>query len=122
MISFALRMFVVFRPHLMVVFCLNSPFVVSLVGHSGKMQGMDKKHDGHAWCVKMTNIKNNFNLTFWRACCLGHLQCRNDGYNFFLLNKCRNEITRIGDVVHDLQGGHFAPSPPFCKISNNATF
>jgi hypothetical protein len=38
------------------------------------------------------------------------------------LNKCRNETTWIGDVVHNLQGGHFAPGPPFSKICNNATF
>ncbi len=42
--------------------------------HFGKMQGMDRKHDGHAWYkVKTTNIKNNFNLNFQRVCCLGHL-------------------------------------------------
>jgi len=83
---------------------------------------MDKKHDGHAWCkVKTTNIKNDFKLTFWRVRCLGHLQCRNDGCNFFFLNKCRNETTWIGDV-RDLQGSCFAPNPPFCKICNSAPF
>ncbi len=50
------------------------PHVVSPDGHFGQMQGMDRKHDGDAWCkVKMINIKNDFNLTFWRVHCLGHL-------------------------------------------------
>ncbi len=82
---------------------------------------MDRKNDGHAWCkVKTTNIKNDFNLIFWKARCLGHLQCQNDGYDFFLLNKCTHEIAWIGDIVHDLQGGRFALGPPFCKIYNTA--
>ncbi len=34
-------------------------------GHSGQMQGMDCKYDGHAQCkVKTSNIKNNFGLGF----------------------------------------------------------
>jgi len=33
------------------------------LGHSRQIQGMDKKFDGHVWNkVKMTNIKNSFNL------------------------------------------------------------
>ncbi len=70
----------------------------------------------------MINMKNDFNLTFQKACCLDHLQCWNDGCEFFLLNKCRNKTTWIGNMVHDLQGGCFALDPPFCKICNNALF
>jgi hypothetical protein len=85
------------------------PLVVSPNGHSRQMQKMDKKHDGHLWCkVKMTNIKNDSKIIFWRTRCLGHLQCWNDGCDFFLPNKCRNETTWISDVIHNLQGGHFA--------------
>ncbi len=44
--------------------------------HSCHMYGMDKKYNGHDWCkMKTMNIKNAFNLTFWKARCLGHLQC-----------------------------------------------
>jgi hypothetical protein len=82
-----------------VLFELPPP--VSPNSHYGQMQGMDKKHDGHVWYkVKMTNIKNNFNLNFQRASYLGHLQYRNDAYDFLLLNKCRNEIVWSGNVVH----------------------
>jgi len=70
----------------------------------------------------MTNIKNDFNLTFRKAHWLGHLQCWNDGCEFFLFNNCRNETTWIGDVVHDVQGGRFAHGPPFCKICNSTPF
>jgi len=29
---------------------------------------MEEKHDGHAWYkVKTTNIKNDFNLNFWKV-------------------------------------------------------
>jgi hypothetical protein len=41
------------------------PPLVSLGGHFGQMQGMDRKHDGHVWYkAKTTNIKNNVNLNF----------------------------------------------------------
>ncbi len=50
--------------------------IVSPSSHYKQMQGMDMKHDGHARCkVKITNIKNDFNLTFQKIRCLGHLQC-----------------------------------------------
>ncbi len=52
------------------------PPLVSLDNHSSQMQGMDRKHDCHVlYKVKMTNIKNDFNLNFERVRCLGHLQC-----------------------------------------------
>jgi hypothetical protein len=41
------------------------PPLINIDGHSGHMQGMDRKHDGHVWYkVKTINIKNNFNLNF----------------------------------------------------------
>ncbi len=52
------------------------PPLVSFNNYSNQMQGTNRKHDGHVlYKVKMTNIKNDFNLNFQRACCLGHLQC-----------------------------------------------
>ncbi len=41
------------------------PPIVSLESHFGQIQGMDRKHDGHAWYkVKTISINNNFNLNF----------------------------------------------------------
>jgi hypothetical protein len=41
---------------------------------SSKMQGMDRKNDGDAWCkVITTNIKNSFGLNFRKIHYLGHL-------------------------------------------------
>jgi len=41
------------------------PPIINFDNHFGQMQGIDKKHDGHAWCkVKTINIKNDFNYNF----------------------------------------------------------
>jgi hypothetical protein len=50
---------------------------VLLIAHRPlQMQNMDRKYDGHAWCKMITiNIKNNFEISFKKACCLGHLCC-----------------------------------------------
>jgi hypothetical protein len=73
-------------------------FVGNLDSHSGQMQRMDRKHDGHAWCkAKTTNMKNDLNLIFqlFRPCLIS-------GCNFFLFKKCKNDTTWISDVVHNL--------------------
>jgi hypothetical protein len=89
-------------------------------GHFGQMQRIDKKHGGYVWYkVKTTNIMKDFNMNFRKACCLGHLQCRNDVCNFFL-NKCRNKIVWNGDIVHELQKYRFALGLPFCRTYNIA--
>jgi hypothetical protein len=39
------------------------PLINNPNGHFGQMQKMDRKYDDHSCCkVKMTNIKNDFNL------------------------------------------------------------
>jgi hypothetical protein len=39
---------------------------------------MDKKYDGHYWCLtKTSNICNDMGLTFRRSSCAGHLRCTN---------------------------------------------
>ena len=41
-------------------------------------QGMDKKYDGHCWCLTTTsNISNDMGITFWKSSCVGHLRCGN---------------------------------------------
>ena len=48
--------------------------VSSTNGHS--MDDMDKMCDGHPWCTtKITNIQNDFGLSFRCSSCAGHLQC-----------------------------------------------
>ena len=42
------------------------------------LQGMDKKYNGHCWCVtKTSNISNDMGLTFRRSSCTSHLRCSN---------------------------------------------
>ena len=42
------------------------------------LQGMDKKYDGHCWCLtKTSNISNDMGLTFQKSSCAGHLRCGN---------------------------------------------
>ena len=46
--------------------------VSSMYGRS--MNGMDKMCDGYPWCTtKITNIQNDFRLSFRRSSCAGHL-------------------------------------------------
>jgi hypothetical protein len=54
-----------------------------------------------------------------KARCLGHLQCQNEGYNFFFLNTFKNKIAWSGNIVHNFKGNYLIPSPPYCKIYNN---
>ncbi len=84
---------------------------------------MDKKYNTHYWRkVKTTNIKNEFNLTFYKTRCLGHLECQNDLYKYFIPNGSPNETTWIGNIVHILTKDCFAPSSPYCKIYNVMSF
>ena len=47
------------------------------------LQGMDKKYDGHCWCLtKTSNISNDMGLTFQRSSCAGHLRCGNLKCNY----------------------------------------
>jgi hypothetical protein len=69
------------------------PPVFLVVHRPSQMQGMDRKYDGHVWCkVITTNIKNSFDLSFTKTCCLHHLRCLHDDYvNFVRVGSC-NEI------------------------------
>jgi hypothetical protein len=50
---------------------------------SKSMQGMDKRHDGHAWTKTVTShIKNDMNLTFCTLTCAGHLHYGNQDYEY----------------------------------------
>ena len=55
------------------------PIVVGATSSKAKsLQGMDKKYDGHCWCLtKTSNISNDMGLTFWRSSYTDHLRCGN---------------------------------------------
>ncbi len=71
-----------------------------------KMQGMDRKKDGHAQCkVITTNIKNNFGLNFKKTCCLGHLCCVQDDCEIFVRFAFHNGTFRCSENIHILVVG-----------------
>jgi hypothetical protein len=50
------------------------PHVYHPLGQPKKLQGMDKKIDGHVWCkLQTSNIKNSFRLGFKTTKSFGHL-------------------------------------------------
>jgi len=73
---------------------------------------MDTKYDGHTWCkVIITNIKNNFGLSFRKARHLGHLWCLHDDCeNFVHIGSC-NEIFWCNECTHIPIVGQMALSP-----------
>jgi hypothetical protein len=73
---------------------------------SSKMQGMDRKNNGHAWCKVITiNIKNSFGLNFKNTHCLGHLHyVQDDCENFVHFAFC-NETLWCNENVHILVVG-----------------
>ncbi len=66
--------------------------------------------------------QNDFNLTFRKTRCLGHLEYRNQLYNYLVLNGTPNEIAWIGDIIHNFNKDCFALDPPFCKLYNVMPF
>ena len=47
--------------------------------HVCLMNDLNKICDGHPWCTtKITNIQNEFGLSFRRFTCASHLQCPDD--------------------------------------------
>ncbi len=61
-----------------------------------QMQGMDKKYDGHAWCMVITiNIKNSFGFCCRKDRCLGHLHCAQYDYESSVCTTSRNETSSV---------------------------
>ena len=59
------------------------------------LQGMDKKYDGHCWCLtKTSNISNDMGLTFRRSSCAGHLRCGNLECDYLKRSNRENLIMR----------------------------
>ncbi len=95
------------------------PLVDNLNNHSRQMQRMDRKYHGHSWCkVKMTNIKNDFNLHFHKTRCLCHLQCQNESCNYLILNGHPIGTAWINDIILGLIKDHFTlGSCPIAKFA-----
>jgi len=87
------------------------PLLRQPIRHLNKMQGMEKKYSGHAWCnMKTTNIKNDFGLGFQHSKCLGHLQYQNNACNKFFQSSVHNEVVWNGDSTHLPIVGHYVLS------------
>ncbi len=82
--------------------CLIRTIAIASNAHNpSQMQGMDRKHGGHARCLVITtNIKNNFGLNFRKACCLGHLCCVQCDYENFVHFGFHNEIFWCGEHLY----------------------
>jgi hypothetical protein len=86
------------------------------------MMGMDKRHNGHVWTRTYTShIKNNMDLTFRSASCVGHLHCDNQDCEY--LNRVYrtslvNEMEWDGFTTTSFQVGCQPPSQSsiICKI------
>ncbi len=86
------------------------------------MQGMDRKHDGHLWCVmKTTDIKNDYALTFRQATCVGHLSCMVEDCPCQMQTKKINEVHWEGVINNPFQLGHIPSthSTIICRYCKN---
>lgn len=55
---------------------------------------MDKYFDGDTWCHSNTcNIKNEFNLNFRAACCVGHMCCGNSDCKYLTQEQRHNFVS-----------------------------
>ena len=66
-----------------VIFVLPAITTSSSQFQAKLLQGMDKRHDGHAWTRTVTtHIMNDMGLSFRMSSCLGHIMCANDQCNY----------------------------------------
>jgi hypothetical protein len=103
-------------------------FELSPTGHTAarlqakSMQEMDKRYDGHVWTKTIiTNITNEFGLSFWSSACVGHLRCNNKECEY--LNR-RPRIFQVNETEFEgctLQTFVVGQTPPsdftlVCKV------
>ena len=92
--------------------------VPNTYGHS--MDDIDKMCDGHYWyTIKITNIQNNFGLSFQGSTYASHLQCHNDCCNYIHHNRgVRNNTEWAGSTPLPLVVRNVAPtrSTITCKV------
>jgi hypothetical protein len=77
----------------------------ALHSRSKSMQGMDKRHDGHAWTKTVTShIKNDMKLMFHTSTCAGHLRSGNQDYEYTTRIHCIS-------LVNELEWDGFTSTP-----------
>jgi hypothetical protein len=87
------------------------PIVAPKDGAAGRLDGMDRKFDGHAWTeTQTTNLAlAKPDLSFKSVKCLGHLRCVNNGCPHFQRSKESNELYWDGNSPEVILPG---PDPP----------
>ena len=84
------------------------------------MDGMDKICDGHPRCTtKITNIQDDFGLSFQRSTCVCHLQYQNDHCDYMHRNgSMRNSTKWAGSIHLPFVVGDVAPAKSTfeCKV------
>lgn len=64
---------------------------------------MDRRHDGHIWtATKMSNIKNNHNLIFCYATCVGRLVRPNNSCTYLEVHISPNIMLWVGNTKNQL--------------------
>jgi hypothetical protein len=70
--------------------------LTSQLVHAKSMNGMDKRHDGHAWTKTITSyIKNDMNLTFRTSICVGYFYCKNQNCKYIGRIHCTSLVNKI---------------------------
>ena len=102
------------------------PLTVVKEGGLSRLDGMDRKHDGHVWTeTAMTNISDpSGTLSFKYVKCLGHLRCNNIDCRYLMENGLVNELYWSGsspDVIPPGQSlmlsKNFKIVCKFCKLA-----
>jgi hypothetical protein len=80
-------------------------------GIAGKLDGMDRKFDGHTWTeTQTTNLSGSkSDLSFKYMKCMGHLRCMNEECAHFLRSSKHNDLYWDGSSSEVLVPG---PDPP----------
>jgi hypothetical protein len=87
-------------------------------GAIGRLDGMDRKYDGHAWTeTQTTNLSTvRSELLFKYMKCLGHLRCLNSECPRLVRDKEHNEIYWDGSCTEILIPGPDPPIPSKCSM------
>ncbi len=120
MINFTLRLFIAFKPHLMVIFCLNSSLSIprfSLTKCKEWTWSMTAMRGARLIQLTSRTISTLLfkGLSFWAICNAKMMAT----IFFFLMDVKMKQVGAVTLLV-TLKGNYFVLSSPFCKICNNA--